>query len=132
MTLEDIQKKYGVKPLEKGYAKAFISSLKKDLGHNDADLFSLKKKKFEKYATPEAKNKHVERMISNLPERGTKFTNVNFAITDARDAVQKLIAEAEKSGYAGIKAKATKIKADIVALMGLLRKEGAMNNKKMG
>ena len=132
MTLEDIQKKYGVEPLEKGYAKAFISSLKKDLGQNDADLFSLKKKKFEKYATPEAKNKHVERMISNLPERGTKFTNVNFAITDARDAVQKLIAEAEKSGYAGIKAKATKIKADIVALMGLLRKEGAMNNKKVG
>ena len=36
MTLEDIQKKYGVKPLEKGYAKAFISSLKKALGQNDA------------------------------------------------------------------------------------------------
>lgn len=111
-TVEEIKEKYGVQ--------------------NDADLFSLKKKKFDKYATPEAKNKHVERMISNLPERGTKFTNVNFAITDARDAVQKIIAEAEKSGYAGIKAKATKIKADIVALMGLLRKEGAMNNKKAG
>ncbi|MBR6448366.1 MAG: hypothetical protein IKS96_07215 [Fibrobacter sp.] len=51
MTLEDIQKKYGLKPLEKGYAKAFISSLKKDLGQNDAananEDAEIKKKKEE-------------------------------------------------------------------------------------
>lgn len=51
MTLEEIQKKYGIKPLEKGYAKAFISSLKKDLGQNDAananEDAEIKKKKEE-------------------------------------------------------------------------------------
>ena len=51
MTLDEIQKKYGIKPLEKGYAKAFISSLKKDLGQNDAananEDAEIKKKKEE-------------------------------------------------------------------------------------
>ena len=41
MTIEDIQKRYGVKPLEKGYANAFISSLKKDIGQNDAAVGQL-------------------------------------------------------------------------------------------
>lgn len=51
MTLDEIKKKYGVMPLEKGYAKAFISSLKKSLGQKDAatekEDAEIKKKKEE-------------------------------------------------------------------------------------
>lgn len=97
MELEDIRKKY-------------VADV------NLGTLATTNKEKFNKYATKGALEKSTQRIAASIPEKGTKFVDVNFSLIDARKAVEKALNMASKNGFAGT---AAKIKAVVSSLEGL-------------